>query len=265
MEKRPKQAQLSSDVTISYTEHGSGTPLLCITGINATQTMWSARFIAALAEHFRVITYDHRGVGGSVGPRPHSITAFADDARLLIHYLGLKQAHVFGVSMGGMVAQHMAVYFQDFVDHLILGATACAGHLVRPKLKVLLGALFYLKPDLAARALVSDNYLKADPSHLPRLLATMKSSSAGTAVFLEQLVAIASFNLRSEIGKIKAPTLILSGTDDQIISHQNSDLIAAAISGASLIKWDGVGHLFPRERPEATAQALFDFVCNSRR
>lgn len=265
MEKTPKQAQLSSDVSISYTEHGSGAPLLCITGINATQAMWSRHFIATLAAHFRVIIYDHRGVGSSVGPRPYSIAGFADDARLLIDHLGLPKAHILGVSMGGMIAQHMAVYFPNCVDHLILGATACAGYLVRPKLKVLLGALFYLKPDLAARALVSEEFLKADPSHLPALLATMKSASAGTAVFLEQLVAIAAFNLRGELGNIKAPTLILAGTDDQIISDQNSDLIASVITGAKLIKWTGVGHLFPRERPEATAQALVDFVRSSRR
>lgn len=262
MAKSHKQAVLPNDVTISYAEYGSGAPLICLTGINSTQDMWSPQFIAQLSRRFRVITLDHRGVGGSAGPRPHSIAAFAKDASLLIDYLGMNKAHILGVSMGGMVAQHMAVHHQQYVDHLILGATACAGHLVRPKLKVLLGALFYLKPELAARALVSDAFLRSDPSYLPSLIHTMHSSSAGTRVFLEQLSAIARFNLRREISQITAPTLIICGTDDQIISHENSDLIATEIAGSRLIKWDGVGHLFPRERPEATADAIANFVAN---
>jgi 3-oxoadipate enol-lactonase len=260
MVQSSKTAVLSNGAAICYTEYGEGAPLFCLTGINSTQGMWSPSFITMLAQHFRVITFDHRGVGGSVGPRPHSIAAFAEDASLLIKHLDLPKAHILGVSMGGMVAQQMAVRHPDCVDHLVLGATSCAGLLIRPKLRMLLGAFFYLKPELAARALVSDHFLQADPKHLPNLLDTMRSSSAGSTVFLEQLATIANFNLRRDLSKITAPTLVICGTDDQIINHENSELIASEISGAQLIKWAGVGHLFPRERPEDTVRAVTNFV-----
>ena len=260
MVQSSKKAVLPNGATICYTEYGRGIPLFCLTGINSTQAMWSRGFINLLAERFRVVTFDHRGVGGSVGPRPHSIASFAVDASLLIKHLSLTKAHILGVSMGGMVAQHLAVHHSDCVDHLILGATSCSGLLIRPKLRMLLGAFFYLKPTLAARALVSDHYLHADPGHLQSLLDTMRSSSAGTTVFLEQLAAIANFNLRREISNITSPTLVICGTDDQIINHENSDLIASKIRGARLIKWDGVGHLFPRERPADTVEAISNFA-----
>jgi pimeloyl-ACP methyl ester carboxylesterase len=258
-----KIATLANGTTIAYKALGSakqGPTLICLTGINSTHGMWNQDFISRLVPHFRVIVYDYRGIGASRGRHPYTIKAYAEDAHHLIKHLKLAKSHVLGISMGGMIALELALSYPDSVDHLILGATTAAGWTVRPHPSILKGLLLYVRPQLAAQVLVSRKFIKADPSNLDNLVDDLKHSSAKWQVFAEQLAAIAAFDRRRHIAKIKAPTLVIAGTADQMIHHDNSRFLTQRISRSRLCLLPGVGHLFPRERPDVTANAITKFV-----
>ena len=120
-------AQLGA-LTLHYQVQGEGEPLLLIMGYRGSGFMWGEAFLALLAHHFRVITFDNRGTGLSDKPdTAYTIGMMADDAAALLTVLGIAQAYVFGVSMGGMIAQELALRYPRRVKRLILGCTSCGG------------------------------------------------------------------------------------------------------------------------------------------
>jgi 3-oxoadipate enol-lactonase len=222
--------------------------------------LWSESFLTNLALHYRVITFDNRGIGGSSGPRPISMTSFAADIAALIEHLGLERVHVLGMSMGGMIAQQLTVNHPERIDRLVLGATSCAAKFIRPRLGVLAGTLFYIAPHIAIRALVSPEYLENRPDRVREMVDNIQLASGGFKVFLDQLNAILHFDLAEAVEAIKCPTLIITGTSDQLINCENSSLLAQKIRGAELIQFKGVGHMFPRERAVETVAAMKAFL-----
>src|SRR4051794_19933491 len=112
---------------IYWEEHGSGEPLLLIMGLGYTLDMWY-RTTPVFAEHYRVIVFDNRGVGRSdVPPGPYALSLMASDAARVMDAAGVESAHVFGVSMGGMIAQEFALRYPARVRSLVLGCTTCGG------------------------------------------------------------------------------------------------------------------------------------------
>ena len=117
----------SNGVSLYYEEHGSGEPLLLIMGFTVSSIGWHWN-IPAFAQSFRTIAFDNRGVGQSDKPdEPYSMAMFADDTAGLLDGLGIEQAHIFGISMGGMIAQEFALRHPGRVTSLTLGCTNCGG------------------------------------------------------------------------------------------------------------------------------------------
>src|ERR1700730_3236540 len=116
------------EIELDYERSGSGPPLLAIMGMSGRALHWGEPFLAALREDFEVLVYDHRGVGASSHlDGPISIVQLAEDAAGLLRALGLESAHVLGISMGGMVAQELALAHPELVRTLTLGCTYCGG------------------------------------------------------------------------------------------------------------------------------------------
>src|SRR6185295_1310735 len=114
--------------TIHYTPQGQGEPLLLIMGYRGSSFMWGEELLTLLARHLQVISFDNRGTGLSDKPETlYTIPMMADDAAGLLRHLGVQRAHVFGVSMGGMIAQELALRHPQMVQRLILGCTSCGG------------------------------------------------------------------------------------------------------------------------------------------
>ncbi len=110
-------------LNLYYEEAGSGPPLLLIAGLSGTTLGW-AMLLPALAAHFRVIAFDNRGAGrSSAPPGPYTTRQMAGDAAALLEHLGITRAHVIGLSLGGMIAQELALAHPERVDHLVLYAT----------------------------------------------------------------------------------------------------------------------------------------------
>ena len=117
-----------NDLKIYYEEYGAGTPLLLVMGLGATVLGWSLPQVKRLATKHRVILFDNRGAGQTDKPRgPYTMPQLAADAVGLLDALSIGRAHVFGVSMGGMIVQHIALDYPQRVRSLILGCTGAGG------------------------------------------------------------------------------------------------------------------------------------------
>ena len=255
------QVDLGNGVNLRYEIHGSGYPLILIVGFGATLDLWSSDFVGPLAEFFQVIIFDNRGVGGSTAPEGRvSMELYAQDVIGLMDKLGLTKAHVLGISMGGMIAQQLAVSYPDRLSKLVLGATSCSAKFIRKNPRIVSLLVLKWAPRVAMRALLSKDFIIAHPDLVDRLVQVSRAHPASALTIKRQSRAVKKYDLADSITAIAAPTLIMAGTDDQIINHENSDILAAKIRSSRLIKYPGVGHIFPLERRAEAHTAIIKFL-----
>jgi pimeloyl-ACP methyl ester carboxylesterase len=249
--------------SIHYQELGanSSPPLLLIMGLALSARGWG-RLAQLLSDRFRVVVFDNRGTGRSgiarLGLRMRDL---ADDAAAVLDAAGIERADVFGISMGGMIAQELALRHPARVRRLALGATfasylrsskAAPGIALRA-----LAARFGRAPAVAARVarlLVSEKFYAADPVRAQAWL--VDGQLAGLRCAMAQMGAIVRHASDRRLTEIRAPTLILTGDADRLVPPRNSERLAALIPGARLLVFPGAGHAFPVEREEETVAAL---------
>jgi pimeloyl-ACP methyl ester carboxylesterase len=254
----------ANGIELSYERAGSGEPLLMIMGMSGTALHWGEPFLRELREDFETITYDHRGVGKSTRLHgPVTIVEMAADAAALLEALGLESAHVLGISMGGMIAQELALARPEMVRTLTLGCTYCGGPqaaLAEPELMDELGAA--MRSGDRARALRAGWEINVGPQLVDdedafaRFLAIADQYAVAVPVVAAQLRACEAHDTSARLPSLAMPTLVIHGTEDRLLPVDNGRLIASLIPGAQLEIFDGVGHLFFWERPERSAELL---------
>ena len=234
-------------------------PLLLIMGLGMASDAWDT-LPAKLAGRFRVITLDNRGVGqSSASPRGFRIRDLADDAASVLDAAQAGSAGVFGISMGGMIAQELVLRYPERVRSLVLGATF-GSHLRSRKPSpgvardLLLAGLLSRRRQALSRILVSDEFLAASQERFERWLSGL-SRARPTAV-RRQLVAIAFHEAEAGLHHIRTPTLVLSGDRDRLVPVENSRRLSRIIPRARLVELPGAGHAFPFERPVETIRAV---------
>jgi pimeloyl-ACP methyl ester carboxylesterase len=241
-----------------------GPPLLLIMGMSGTALHWGEPFLELLRRDFDVIAYDHRGVGASTRLEgPITITQLAEDASGLLSALKLESAHVLGVSMGGMIAQELALAHRDQVITLTLGCTYCGGpQSVQPHPSVMRGLAAAMMSGDRQRALRSGweaNVSKTmvdDADAYAAFLAIAARRAVAVPVVVAQLQACAAHDTSSRLLEVTAPTIVIHGSEDQMLPVENGRQIASLIPGSKLEILDGVGHMFFWEQPERTAELL---------
>jgi 3-oxoadipate enol-lactonase len=253
-------------IELDYERTGSGPPLLAIMGMSGTSLHWGEPFLARLREHFDVIAYDHRGVGASsrLDDGSNLTTAqMAEDAAALLAALELDSAHVLGISMGGMVAQELALAHPDRIQTLTLGCTYCGGEgsaLADPqRLQQLTEAMLSGDRARALRAMWEINVsptMAADDEAYARFEAIAHRRAVALPVIMAQMQACAAHDTNARLAELQMPTLVVHGTVDELLPVQNGRLIASRITGSQLEIFDGVGHLFFWERPELSAELI---------
>jgi pimeloyl-ACP methyl ester carboxylesterase len=254
----------AGEVDLSYERTGSGPPLLLVMGMSGTALHWGAPFLEDLGRDFELISYDHRGVGRSTRLEgPLSISQMADDAAALLAALELDSANVLGVSMGGMVAQELALRHPERVEALVLGCTYCGGEgssLAPPEvIQRLAAAMQSGDRALALRTGWEINLspgAAADEQSYARFLEAAASYAVAVPVILAQMQAVAGHDTSRRLGGLQAPTLVVHGTADQLIPVSNGHLIAGLIPGARLEILEGVGHMFWWETPGRAAELV---------
>jgi len=252
------------ELELDYERSGSGPPLLLIMGMSGTALHWGDAFLEPLRRDFEVIAYDHRGVGASSRLEGAlTITQLARDAAGLLGALGLTQAHVLGISMGGMVAQELALAHPEQVRTLTLGCTYCGGpgsSLTDPAVwQGLAEAMMSGDRERALHAAFAANVsaeMAADPEAYARFRAIADRREVAVPVIMAQLQACAAHDTYARLPRLQMPTLVVHGTADRILPFSNGELIASRIAHAQLEVLEGIGHLFFWERPERSAELL---------
>jgi pimeloyl-ACP methyl ester carboxylesterase len=249
---------------IYWDEQGQGQPVLLIMGLGYTSAMWH-RTRPALSQHFRTIAFDNRGVGLSgVPPGPYSIATMASDAAAVLDAAGVSRAHVFGVSMGGMIAQEFALLYPARTRSLILGCTAAGGpSAVRAESKVadVLMARGGMTPEQAREAILPYIYDAATPREkIDEDIGVRQPWLPTPAGYMAQLLAILAWESYSRIAQIAAPTLVIHGESDALVPPGNGELIAGRIPGAKLVLLKHASHLFLTDQNEAAHQEILEFL-----
>jgi 3-oxoadipate enol-lactonase len=249
---------------IYWDEQGTGAPVLLIMGLGYPSAMWY-RTRPALSASYRTIALDNRGAGESdVPPGPYSIAMMASDAAAVLDAAGVPSAHVFGVSMGGMIAQEFALQYLERVQSLILGCTAFGGSNAKradPAAVEMLKARTWMTREQAAEAAIPFIYDTTTPRHLiDEDIAQRHPWPTSPAGYLAQLQAILGWESFSRLPQITAPTLVIHGRADRLVPSGNGELIAARIPGAQLVLLERASHLFSTDQPEATQRAIFEFL-----
>jgi pimeloyl-ACP methyl ester carboxylesterase len=248
-----------------YERRGAGEPLLLIQGLGANLLHWGEPLLAELERDHEVVIFDNRGAGRSapLGGADLTTASMAADALGLLDGLGLQRVHVLGISMGGMIAQELALAQPDRVASLTLGCTSCGGTQSRATdeavIRALTAAVLSRDQQRMLRTgfgfVVSAQYA-ADPAHYAAFVAAAREHPPDIPLLMAQQAAVVAHDSYARLRGLRVPTLVVHGSADQMLAAVNGDLVASLIPGARLELLDGVGHLFFWERPERTAELV---------
>ena len=246
-----------------WDESGQGDPLLLIMGLSWASNMWH-RTRPMLAKTYRTIAFDNRGAGRSDVPEgPYTIPLLASDAAAVLDAAGVNRAHIVGVSMGGMIAQEFALQYPARVRSLSLCCTAAGGpHAIQPEPDAI-QALMHpeLTPEQRARTIAPFIYDAGTPKErVEEDLAVLSQLYPIPAGFMAQLAAIYTWEAYERLPQISAPTFVIHGVNDRLVPAGNSDLIAARIPGAQLVKIANAGHIFATDQSAESHAALMGFL-----
>lgn len=263
----------TDQVAIYYEVHGqSGTPLLMLAGMGGDIGDWLPEQIEMLSQRHRVILVDNRGAGRSDKPTtPYTMSQFAADTVGVLTDLQIERAHILGGSMGGMIAQHVAVHYPERVRSLILCCTAAVslGHpaFVAPTQEVLMALT---KPPSGNRLqdleegwklCFTPAFLEQKSERLTRMRENaLAYPDSPPYVGKLQFEAILQHNLYEPVSQLQCPTLIQVGTADMLLPAENSRTLARLIPGAHLIEYPGLGHRFLEEGGEPVINDILAFL-----
>lgn len=254
-------------LNLYYEQHGDGEPLVMIRGVGSSAALWYAQ-LPDLSQRLRLLIFDNRAAGRSSDPGgPFSISDQAADTLGLMDAMGLERAHVLGFSMGGTIAQEMALSRPERVASLILVGTHCGGeHKVQPdpEIRALFDDLIEQGTAEARDAANRSVFTAQTMEQRPELVQNDARISAQFPVKSETLKrqrqATGSFSSWERLPLITAPTLVLSGDQDMLVPPANSEILAKRIPGAQLGIVPGGGHRLLVEQPQACNQAILEFL-----
>ena len=254
-------------IDLYYEIHGSGHPLVLIRGLGSNADHWYEQ-VPAFSAHYQTVVFDNRGIGRSEKPDgPFTISMMADDTVGLMDALQIAKAHVLGVSLGGLIAQQIALDHADRVDGLILCCTGCGGaHTVRQpgfENRAAPEALYGRSREAAEQAqlnLFAAETIQSHPEVVQKYLETSRKHPPDADVLMRQRQAVEAFDSYEELPRIKAATLILTGAEDALVPPENSRILAQRISGSRLEIVPGGGHQVLIEQSEAVNRIVLEFL-----
>jgi 3-oxoadipate enol-lactonase len=256
-------------INLYYEVHGEGEPLLLIMGLSLNSKSWF-RTLPALSEHFKVIIFDNRGTGLSDKPNsPYSIEQMAEDAKCVMDAAGVDSAHVYGISMGGMIAQKLALMYPSRIRSLVLGCTTSGGvNHIQPgadvSMLMLARASSVTTPEEMAWATAPILYSHAFLEEQRELVAEDIKKRIEIPVlpyaYMLQLQACLAHDTYNQIGQVKVPTLVIHGDEDKLVPYQNGVTLAEKIPNAEFLTIQGAGHIYVTEANDLVNEKVLNFL-----
>jgi pimeloyl-ACP methyl ester carboxylesterase len=246
---------------LHWTEQGSGTPLLLIMGAAYSSRLWYPCLDALAAQH-RVIAFDNRGIGQSSAVRGGSIADMADDALAVLDAAGVDSAHVYGVSLGGVVALQTALQSPERVRSLVLGCTGILDD-AKPRAPRVLNLLAHLPAGLLA-SVGRKGYGSAAPADaIERDLAVLRGEKRTATGLKQQQNALRAYSTsKGAVGKITLPALVLHGTEDRAVRLAWGQELAETLPNARLVTYEGAGHNYLVSYPEQANADVLAFLAS---
>jgi pimeloyl-ACP methyl ester carboxylesterase len=261
----------ANGIELYYEVHGEGEPLLLIMGLSLTSKSWF-RTLPVLSEQYKVIVFDNRGVGLSGKPNtPYSIELMAEDARAVLDAAGVDSAHVYGISMGGMIAQRFAVNYPDRVRSLILGCTTSGGEKhVQPGAEVSMlmlsrGSSTATPEEMAwatAPILYSQSFIENHKELVAEDVQRRIEIPVLPYAYILQLQACIAHDTYNEIDQIKVPVLVIHGDEDKLVPYENGVTLAEKIPNAEFLTINGAGHIYLTEAIDLVNKRVLEFLNN---
>ncbi|WP_310425870.1 alpha/beta hydrolase [Chamaesiphon sp. VAR_48_metabat_135_sub] len=243
------------DININYEIKGNGAPLLMIMGLSFSLRDWGKKFTELLAQHYQLILFDNRDAGlTSESTRPYTIADMADDAAGLLDALKIPKAHVFGVSMGGAIAQQFALKYPDKLDKLILGCTMVGGTCSQP------GDISGAIDGNLSGLLFTPTFIQNHQQELAEFFAATTPFHSQGEALRRQMQAFGTHDTCDILSDIQANTLIITGDKDIAIPRSNSDLLAAKIPNSKLEIIADAAHGFSYSHADTTADLIRLFL-----
>jgi 3-oxoadipate enol-lactonase len=244
---------------------GQGEPLVLIMGLGCSSAMWF-RLAPLLARHYRVIMLDNRGVGRTEVDHfvVHRVSTMASDVVAVLAAAGEANAHVLGLSMGGMIAQQLALDHPQCVRSLMLAATNCGGpHAVLAEREVwrLMFSKTSMDPNEALAAMQPYTYAKATPqSRVDEDSVVRLAAYPSTRGYQAQLYGLMGWSSHGRLGQLRVPTLVLHGKEDLLIPPVNGRNLTRWIPHARLVELENASHWIHSDQPEAVARVVRKFI-----
>ncbi len=264
-------AQTKDGLKLRYEIRGSGEPVALIMGFSGSGRGWGEAFLKLMEARFKIFVIDNRGTGESDKPDTEfTLGDMAADVAAVLDHAKTPRAHIFGISMGGMIAQEFALAYPERTRGLVLGCTNCGASHSVPADPAAIANLIPapgMDPIEQARRAFSVACGKAflnsaaGQEILSQAIAEMGNYPITTMhTFMRQGQAIGSFDSFARLGQIKSPTLIIHGDDDSIVPYPNADVLHGAITGSKKHTLKAAGHMFFWEVPDEAARAACDFL-----
>lgn len=261
----------TNGIELHYETHGAGKPLVLISGLGYPLWQWY-RMVPFLAEHFQIITFDNRGVGQSDKPAgPYTAQMLAADTADLLDALGIEKAVIMGHSMGGFIAQAMALDFPQKVEKLVLCSTNFGGPRHAPITPEAMAVLTDMTSDPLTRfknglkVSTAPGWAEKNPEMIEEWVRWRVANpiepiayQAQMAIGLALMPEAAAFE--AKLPSLQVPTLILFGAHDKVVPPANASLLSEKIAGSKVVIFPDAGHFFPIEIAEAASQAVVEFA-----
>ncbi|TXT59655.1 MAG: hypothetical protein BAJALOKI1v1_1390012 [Promethearchaeota archaeon] len=252
-----------------YELHGEDMPLVMIMGLSANSQWWDENLITQLSEKYKVMIFDNRGTGRSEDPGTEfTLKDLAEDTVNLMEKVGISKAYILGISMGGMIAQHIALNFPEKVIKLILCSTYCGGSKSVPPGPDVLQKLMKPRKGRPIEEIMSEmipllyteEYIANNPNNIEEAKENMIKYPISAENYQRQGKAIFSHNTCRKLKTLSVPTLIMHGEKDILLPPKNADILHDLIPFSQMEKFGNSGHALFSQETDAVVSRLLTFL-----
>ncbi len=259
--------QIVNGIQMYYELHGAGEPLVMIMGLRRNSEWWFKQ-IPFLSRYFRLLVFDNRGAGRSEKPEmEYSIRLFAEDTAKLMTSLRITQAHVLGFSMGGYIAQELAINYPGLVRKLVLAGTSAGGkdavRMSPERVKKFIANEGLVPEEILRKDMdiyFSDRFIRENPRKIEEFIQVSLRWYQPEAAFLRQYNACLRHDTSDRLKQIKAPALILSGDDDPLVPPENSRFLNESLPHSDLYFYPEMRHCFLLEAGDQVNRRLLEYL-----